>query len=94
VVEVFEVFGLFAGQHEGFGGESVVERILAHAGFALGGAGGTGSLQAERELYDKIRRTIDGIVATLSDMNALTPKRHQGSEFGELIDTVEARLRE
>ncbi|MGC9972542.1 MAG: COR domain-containing protein [Bryobacteraceae bacterium] len=50
--------------------------------------------QKELNLYAKIRETIDRIVDILSDMNALTPEQHQGSNFQALLSALEARLSE
>jgi hypothetical protein len=59
---------------------------------------GQDDLEGTREsidLYITIRAAIAGIVVSLSDINALRTERHRGAaEFWELIDAVEARLRE
>ena len=48
----------------------------------------------ELDLFSDIRNTIDGIVDILADMNALTPEQHRGSDFGALLQALEARLSE
>jgi len=51
-------------------------------------------LREEIDLFVKIRNTIAGIVGVLTDMNALTAERPQGSNFHELLEALEARLAE
>jgi internalin A len=56
---------------------------------------GSANLQGIREEIDdvtKFRATIAGIVDTLADMNALTPGRHQGTNFEALLDALAKRL--
>lgn len=49
-------------------------------------------IREELDLYAKIRNTIAGIVDTLSDMNALTPERHNDTNFDHLLRMLRARL--
>jgi internalin A len=49
-------------------------------------------IREDLDLYAKIRATIAGLVATLSDMNTLTPEQHQGSNFEELYRLLDAQL--
>jgi RocCOR-like putative regulator of kinase activity/TIR domain-containing protein len=51
-------------------------------------------IREELDLFDDIRDTIAGIVDILADMNALTPEQHRGSDFGALLQALEARLSE
>lgn len=51
-------------------------------------------IREELDLFAKIRQTIAQIVDILSDMNALTPDQHQGSDFDSLLQALEARLSE
>jgi hypothetical protein len=52
------------------------------------------NLREDLDLYHDIRATLDGIVGTLSGMNALTPEQHLGGNFEQLISAVRARLSE
>ncbi|MBD2020802.1 leucine-rich repeat domain-containing protein [Leptolyngbya sp. FACHB-36] len=49
-------------------------------------------LQRDRNLYEQIRGTIDGLVDILQDMNTLTPEMHLQSEFEQLFDAVMQKL--
>jgi Leucine-rich repeat (LRR) protein len=50
------------------------------------------NLQEDLNLYDDIRRLVDGITGTLRDMNALTSDQHAGSGFDELVRRIRAQL--
>ncbi len=49
-------------------------------------------IREEVDLCAKIRANIDRTLGMLSDMNALTPAEHQGSNFEELYRKLESRL--
>lgn len=54
------------------------------------------NLQGIREdidLYDRIRDKISGLASTLKDMNTLTPDMHRNSDFRELYDAIEKRMK-
>jgi hypothetical protein len=49
-------------------------------------------IREELDLFAEIRNTIAKIIDILSDMNALSPNQHQGSNFVSLTRALEARL--
>jgi hypothetical protein len=51
-------------------------------------------LREDIDLYDRIRNEISGLTSILRDMNTLTPDMHRDSNFSQLYDAIEARLRE
>lgn len=51
-------------------------------------------IREEIDLYDRIRDKISGLTSILKDMNTLTPDIHQGSDFRQLYDAIEKRLKE
>lgn len=54
------------------------------------------NLQGIREDLDKyarFRTEISKLTSTLKDMNALTPEKHQESNFSELYEAIERRMR-
>jgi GTPase SAR1 family protein len=51
-------------------------------------------IREEIDLFAGIRSTIAEIVDILGDMNALTPERHRGSDFRQLLQAIEEKLRE
>jgi hypothetical protein len=51
-------------------------------------------LREEMDLYDRIRDRISGLTSILKDMNALTPEMHEESNFNQLYDAIEKRLKE
>jgi hypothetical protein len=50
-------------------------------------------IREEIDLYDRIRDKVSGLTSILKDMNTLTPEMHQGSNFSELLDAIEKRLK-
>ena len=50
-------------------------------------------IREEMDLYDRIRDRISGLASALKDMNTLTPEMHQGSNFSQLIEAIENRLK-
>jgi hypothetical protein len=50
-------------------------------------------LREEMDLYDRIRGKISGLTSILKDMNALTPEMHEESNFSQLYDAIEQRLK-
>jgi hypothetical protein len=53
---------------------------------------GRENLDENVTLYADIRRMFDNIAGTLRDMNALTPDRHEGSGFEELVQRIRAQV--
>jgi hypothetical protein len=49
-------------------------------------------IREELDLYRRIRSTVAGILAVLSDRNALTPEMHCGSDFVQLYRALDAAL--
>lgn len=45
------------------------------------------------DLYDDIRGHISNLIDILSDMNTLTPDLHRDSDFGQLYDALEKRIK-
>ena len=50
-------------------------------------------IREEMDLYDRIRDKISGLTSILKDMNTLTPDMHSESDFAELYDAIEKRLK-
>ncbi len=50
------------------------------------------SLTNDLNLYDYIRKTIDGIMETLKNMNTLTPDMHRGENFQSLFDAIDQKI--
>jgi hypothetical protein len=50
-------------------------------------------IREEIDLYDRIRDKVSGLTSILKDMNTLTPEMHQGSNFSELFEAIEQRLK-
>ncbi len=48
----------------------------------------------DMDMYDRIRDNISGLASLLKDMNTLTPDMHRDSNFGQLYDSIEKRMRE
>lgn len=46
------------------------------------------------DLYDRIRDKISGLASLLRDMNTLTPEMHQDSDFSQLYESLEKRMRQ
>lgn len=51
-------------------------------------------IRDDMDLYDRIRDKISGLASTLKDMNTLTPEMHQDSNFSQLYDAIEKRMKE
>ncbi len=51
-------------------------------------------IRDDMDLYDRIRDKVSGLVSILKDMNTLTPEMHQNSNFSQLYEALEKRLRE
>ena len=45
-------------------------------------------------LYDRIRDNASKLIAILSNMNTLTPEMHKDSEFTDLYDSIDKRMKE
>lgn len=53
-----------------------------------------GKINSALDTFSDIRRNIDNLIDLLSDMNSLTPEKHQESGYLTLIDEVEKSLLE
>jgi len=51
-------------------------------------------IRDDLDQYDNIRDNISSITSVLKDMNTLTPEMHRDSEFTNLYDSIEQRLRQ
>ena len=51
-------------------------------------------IREEMDMYDRIRDKVSGLVSILKDMNTLTPEMHRDSNFSQLYEAVEKRLKE
>ncbi len=51
-------------------------------------------IREEIDLYDRIRDKVSGLTSILKDMNTLTPDMHSESDFEELYNAIEKRLKE
>lgn len=51
-------------------------------------------IREEIDLYDRIRDKVSGLTSILKDMNTLTPEMHGDSDFEELYNAIEKRLKE
>ncbi len=51
-------------------------------------------IREEMDLYDRIRDKVSGLTSILKDMNTLTPEMHSTSDFEELYNAIEKRLKE
>jgi hypothetical protein len=51
-------------------------------------------IREEMDLYDRIRDKVSGLSSILKDMNTLTPEMHSESDFEELYNAIEKRLKE
>ncbi len=51
-------------------------------------------IREEMDLYDRIRDKVSGLTSILKDMNTLTPEMHSDSDFEELYNAIEERLKE
>ena len=51
-------------------------------------------IREEIDLYDRIRDKVSGLTSILKDMNTLTPEMHNESDFEELYNAIEKRLKD
>jgi hypothetical protein len=51
-------------------------------------------IREDMDLYDRIRDKVSGLASILKDMNALTPEMHSDSDFEELYNAIEERLKQ
>lgn len=51
-------------------------------------------IREEMDLYDRIRDKVSGLTSILKDMNTLTPEMHSESDFEELYNAIEKRLKD
>jgi internalin A len=51
-------------------------------------------IRDDMDLYDRIRDKISGLTSILKDMNTLIPEMHQDSNFSDLYDAIEKRMKE
>ena len=51
-------------------------------------------IRDDMDLYDRIRDRISGLTSILKDMNTLTPDMHRDSNFDDLYEAIEKRLKE
>lgn len=51
-------------------------------------------IREEMDLYDRIRDKVSGLTSILKDMNTLMPEMHRESDFEELYNAIEKRLKE
>ncbi len=51
-------------------------------------------IREDMDLYDRIRDKVSGLTSILKDMNTFTPEMHSDSDFEELYNAIEMRLKE
>lgn len=51
-------------------------------------------IREDMDLYDRIRDKISGLANTLKDMNTLTPDMHSDSDFDDLYNAIEKRMKD
>lgn len=51
-------------------------------------------LREDMDLYDRIRDKISGLTSILKDMNTLTPDMHKESDFTQIYDGIERRMKD
>jgi len=51
-------------------------------------------IREEIDQYDRIRDKVSGLTSTLKDMNTLTPDMHRDSDFNDMYNAIEKRMRE
>ena len=51
-------------------------------------------IREDMDLYDRIRDKVSGLTSILKDMNTLTPDMHRDSDFGEIYEGIEKRMKE
>jgi internalin A len=50
-------------------------------------------IREDMDLYDRIRDRVSGLTSTLKDMNTLTSDMHQDTDFSDLYDAIEKRMK-
>jgi len=50
-------------------------------------------IREDMDLYDRIRDKISGLTSILKDMNTLTPDMHRDSDFSDLYNAIEERMK-
>jgi internalin A len=51
-------------------------------------------IREDMDLYDRIRDQVSGLTSTLKDMNTLSPDMHRDSDFEDLYNAIEKRMKE
>lgn len=51
-------------------------------------------IREDMDLYDRIRDKVSGLTSILKDMNTLTPDMHRDSDFSEIYNGIEKRMKE
>jgi hypothetical protein len=51
-------------------------------------------IREDMDLYDRIRDKVSGLTSILKDMNTLTPDMHRDSDFSEIYEGIERRMKE
>jgi len=51
-------------------------------------------IREEIDQYDRIRDKVSGLTSTLKDMNTLTPDMHRDSDFSDMYNAIEKRMKE
>jgi len=51
-------------------------------------------IREDMDLYDRIRDKVSGLTSILKDMNTLTPDMHRDSDFSDLYNAIEKRMKE
>lgn len=51
-------------------------------------------IREDMDLYDRIRDKVSGLTSILKDMNTLTPDMHRDSDFSQIYDGIEKRMKE
>ena len=50
-------------------------------------------IRDDMDLYDRIRDKVSGLTSILKDMNTLTPDMHRDSDFSDIYNAIEKRMR-
>jgi len=50
-------------------------------------------IREDMDLYDRIRDKISGLASLLKDMNTQTPEMHRETDFSELYDAIQKRIK-
>jgi len=51
-------------------------------------------IREDMDLYDRIRDKVSGLTSILKDMNTLTSDMHRDSDFSQIYDGIEKRMKE